>query len=259
MEITARTNNYTTPDKKGRVLARNLPGLYFYFQIIKIVLKAARLAQKGLYSDEEWIKSSLKVVTSLEDTGCKFVVTGKNHFINLGNPCVFVANHMSTLETFALPCTVHPHRPMTFVVKKDLVEMPVFKHIMISRDPITVTRENPREDFKAVIQGGVERLKKGISIFIFPQTTRTTQFDPQKFNTIGVKLAKKAQVPIIPVALKTDAWGIGKWIKDMGRISPQKTVYFNFGPPLEVKGTGKDTHQQIITFISENLKKWQQG
>ncbi|MBT8763030.1 1-acyl-sn-glycerol-3-phosphate acyltransferase [Desulfohalobiaceae bacterium Ax17] len=256
MEIIAKTDNYITPDNKGRLLAKNFPNLYFYFQTIKIVLKAAKQAQKGLYSDEEWVKSSLKIVTSLEDTGAKFVITGKKHFINLDKPCVFVANHMSTLETFVLPCIVRPHRPITFVVKKNLVEMPIFKHIMISRDPITVTRENPREDFKAVIQGGMERLKKGVSIFIFPQTTRTTTFDPKKFNTIGVKLARKAQVPIIPVALKTDAWGIGKWIKDFGPISPQKTVYFTFGPPLEVKGNGKNTHQQIIAFISENLSKW---
>jgi 1-acyl-sn-glycerol-3-phosphate acyltransferase len=40
---------------------------------------------------------------------------------------------MSTLETFVLPYLIAPHRPMTFVVKKSLVEYPVFKHVMRAR------------------------------------------------------------------------------------------------------------------------------
>jgi len=49
-----------------------------------------------------------------------------------------------------------------------------------------------------------------ISVLIFPQTTRDLRFDPNKFNTLGIKLAKRAKVPVIPVAVKTDAWGMGK-------------------------------------------------
>ena len=72
-----------------------------------------------------------------------------------------------------------------------------------------------------------------------------------------VKLAKKAGVPVVPVALKTDAWGNGKRLKDFGRIDPLKKVYFSFGEPFEVKGKGTEEHQQIIDFIQGNLTKWQ--
>ena len=55
-----------------------------------------------------------------------------------------------------------------------------------------------------------------ISVLIFPQTTRELFFDPKKFNTLGIKLAKRAKVPVIPIAVKTDAWwhgqmGYGFW------------------------------------------------
>ena len=59
--------------------------------------------------------------------------------------------------------------------------------------------------FKAVLEGGKQRLQKGISIIVFPQTTRTVRFEPENFNSIGVKLAQRAKVPIIPLALRTDA------------------------------------------------------
>lgn len=142
-------------------------------------------------------------------------------------------------------------------MKQSLVEYPVFRHIMRSRDPITVGRSNPRDDLKAVLEGGAEKLKAGSSIIIFPQTTRTPVFDPASFNTIGTKLAKKAGVPVVPFALKTDAWGNGKYLKDYGRIIPSRPVHFAFGKPLIIQDRGAEEHAAIIAFISGKLKEWE--
>ena len=164
---------------------------------------------------------------------------------------------MSTLETFVLPVLISTFKESTFVVKQSLVDYPIFKHIMRSRNPITVGRSNPRDDLKAVLEGGTERLKAGTSIVIFPQTTRTPVFDPDQFNTIGVKLAKKAGVPVVPIALKTDAWGTGSFIKDYGRIYPEKPVHIAFGEPCEIKDRGNEEHAAIIEFISGKLREWE--
>jgi 1-acyl-sn-glycerol-3-phosphate acyltransferase len=95
-----------------------------------------------------------------------------------------------------------------------------------------------------------------MSIIIFPRL-RTPVFDPIQFNTIGIKLAKKAGVPVIPIALKTDAWGNGKYLKDYGRIVPSKPVHFAFGKPLTIRDRGTEEHHEIIRFISEKLKEWE--
>jgi 1-acyl-sn-glycerol-3-phosphate acyltransferase len=76
-------------------------------------------------------------------------------------------------------------------------------------------------------------------------------------NSIGVKLAKKAGVPIIPLALQTSAWGNGKMIKDLGKIDSAKKVYFAFDAPLMVKGKGGEEHEMIIEFIQAKLKEWE--
>lgn len=198
----------------------------------------------------------MAVMKSLERVGIIFEVTGVGNFINLTGPCVFVGNHMSTLETFVLPCIIEPFKDVTFVVKESLIHYPVFRHVMRSRDPIVVTRTNAREDLRAVLEGGSDRLNAGRSIIIFPQTTRTAAFDPAEFNSIGIKLAKKAGVPVIPIALKTDAWGNGKHFKDFGRIDPSQKVYFTFGRPLDIKGNGAAEHREIIDFICNSLKTW---
>ena len=136
------------------------------------------------------------------------------------------------------------------------MDLPVFKHIMRSRDPIVVGRQNPKEDLKAVLESGLERLNNNISIVVFPQTTRSTNIDPKSFNSIGVKLAKRAGVPVIPMALKTDAWGVGSILRDFGKIHPSKDIYFCFGDPITITGNGRETHQAVVAFITEKLKTW---
>ena len=127
---------------------------------------------------------------------------------------LFISNHMSTLETMILPSIIGPHKELTFVVKESLVKHPLFGDVMRSRNPIVVGRTDPRKDLEAVMNGGVELLNNGISIVIFPQSTRSVEFNPEEFNSLGVKLAKKAGADIVPIALKTDFWGNGTLIKE---------------------------------------------
>jgi 1-acyl-sn-glycerol-3-phosphate acyltransferase len=256
-EIRYENNAYRTVPAGISLQAKMFPSLTFYYHVLMIVLRGSAKAKRGHYDIAEWSKSSLATLSALEHVGVNIEITGIDSITSFDGPCVFIANHMSTLETFVLPAIIAPMKDVTFVVKQSLVEYPIFKHIMRSRDPITVGRENPREDLKAVLEGGTERLKEGRSIIIFPQTTRTPVFDPEAFNTIGIKLAKKAGAPVVPIALKTDAWGNGKYLKDYGRIVPSKRVYFAFGKPLTIRDRGAEEHNEIIRFISGKLKEWE--
>jgi len=247
---------YRTVPGDRSLFARFFPSLGFYAWFAYFVCRGSNSARRGHYGDADWSRNSLEVMHSLEAVGVQIEVTGAQHFSRLAGPCVFIGNHMSTLEAFVLPTIIQPLKRVAFVVKKSLVEYPIFGHLMRSRNPIVVGRTNPREDLKAVFEGGVERLQSGISIVVFPQKTRSALFDPAAFNSIGIKLAKRAQVPVIPLALKTDAWGNGTRLKDFGKIDPAKTVHFAFGEPLRVQGSGAAEHQQIVEFIRGNLVSW---
>ena len=255
--IQYENNAYRTTHASISLPAKLCPSLIFYYHAFIIVFRGSVKAKRRHYDTAEWCKSSLAIVRALERVGVDIEIAGIDSITSFKGPCVFIANHMSTLETFVLPAIVAPMKDTTFVVKQSLVEYPIFRHVMRSRDPITVGRENPREDLKAVLEGGTTRLKAGKSIIIFPQTTRTLLFDPEVFNTIGIKLAKKAGVPVVPIALKTDAWGNGKYLKDYGMIVPSKRVHFAFGKPLMVKDRGAEEHNEIIRFIRGKLEEWE--
>ncbi|MBW1824429.1 MAG: 1-acyl-sn-glycerol-3-phosphate acyltransferase, partial [Deltaproteobacteria bacterium] len=163
-------SSYSTPLRHVSWSSRRFPNFVFYPKLFGVVIKAAKLAKKGAYSDEDWVKSSRAIIDLLEMVGVSLEMENVSAISGLDSPCVFVGNHMSVLETFVLPWIIQPHVKFTFVVKESLINYPVFKHIMKNRDPIVVGRVNPREDFKQVLEGGLNRLSQGISVLIFPQT-----------------------------------------------------------------------------------------
>ncbi|HDO35871.1 MAG TPA: 1-acyl-sn-glycerol-3-phosphate acyltransferase [Nitrospirae bacterium] len=253
-----RDGTYRTSPKDIPLLSRIFPSLVFYPKTIFIVFRAACKAKYSRYDYVDWCKSSHGILNALEGVGIRVEITGTNHIREVDGPCVFVANHMSTLETFVLPVIVVPFKETTFAVKESLVRYPVFKHIMISRDPIVLTRTKPREDLVTLLREGTAKLKSGKSIIIFPQTTRRNYFDPKGFNSIGIKLARRAGVPVIPIALKTDAWGCGRILKDFGKVDPSKKVCFAFGEPIRIKDRGNEEHKIIMDFIAAKLQEWKQ-
>lgn len=227
---------------------------YSYF--IETILKHRGMALEGKYDDEAWAKSSYDLIKNLEKCGARFEVKGLDVVRGLRGPAVFVSNHMGTLETTTLPGLICPIRPVTYVVKSKLVTGFFWGPIMRSRDPILVSRKDPRADLESVLTGGADRLAKGVSVIIFPQGTRADVFDRSRFNSLGIKLASRAGVPVVPVAVKTDFWTNGTVLRGFGPIKRDRTVHIEFGPAMSVEGRGKAEHQACVDFVESRLRAW---
>ncbi len=251
-------DSYETPDKRRSPWDLFFLGSrwYFWFSVIELVMRSSRIAKRGEFSEDVFVDMAYAVFRSCEKTGTRCHISGLSNIDKCPGPAVFVGNHMSAFETMVLKCFVSPRKKLSFVVKKSLLDYPVFGNIMRNQKCITLERKKPMDDFKTIIQKGVEQLKQGYSIMVFPQATRGVRFNPEKFNSIGVKLARRASVPVIPVALKTDFLGVGSVIREIGPINRRKDVFFHFGEHMQVEGNGKITHRKIIDFILEHLEKW---
>lgn len=252
-------NSYDTPANAPRILLDKLlfgSRWFFVGGYVSEIIRSRYLALHGKYDRSAWAESSHRIFKLIEGCGGSFRLRGLDNLETSSSPVVFIANHMSTLETFVLPCIIAPHKEVTFVVKESLVRHFLFGPIMRSRDPIVVQRKNPREDFQVVLKKGKELLSNGTSVIIFPQSTRHVIFKPEEFNTLGIKLAKAAGVNVLPIALKTDFWGNGTYFKDVGPICRNKPIHMLFGKPIAIKGTGKDEHVQIVQFIGAHLRQW---
>ena len=251
-------DTYTTPESGNSFKRWLLRDNWFYFltSYLEIVIRTRKLALKGFYDDAVWAESSVDIFRLIERTGGIFEIEGMENIDKIDAPVVFVSNHMSTLETMIFPGLIAPRRRVTFVVKDSLVKHPLFGPVMRSREPIVVGRKDPRKDFEAVMNQGPVLLSQGISLIIFPQSTRSNEFKPEEFNSLGIKLAKKADVYIVPVAIKTDFWGNGRVVKEIGKLDHTKRIHIKFGEPFKISGTGREENQKIIEFIMDHLNKW---
>jgi 1-acyl-sn-glycerol-3-phosphate acyltransferase len=255
-EIAYQDGVYRTPRRTVSLLARMFPTLVCHSKAITHIVQLSSAAKSPRYSRKDLIRQSLGVMRALESVGVSVEISGIDHVRTVDWPCVFASNHMSAFETLVLPGIIAPFGEVTFVVKESLTRYPVFRHIMHAMNSIPVGRENPRDDLRAVLTGGKGRLGAGVSIVLFPESVRVAEFDPKRFNTIATKLARDANVPVIPLALKTDAWGVGRLVSDFGKVDLSKKVHFAFGAPLRVKDRGTEEHREVVSFIAGKLREW---
>ncbi len=253
-------DSYDTPESVQRgLLDKLLLGWRgsFYIRNFHVFCHTGKLGKAGILDGEAQTRQSLKNFRIVEDCGGKIHLRGLNNLSSFDTPAVIISNHMSLLETGALHAFLRPRRDFTFVIKRSLMDVPYFGDIMRALHAIPVDRVNPRDDFKTVMEEGKKRLEAGKSVIVFPQATRSATFTPSEFNTIGVKLAKQAGAPIIPMALRTDFIANGRFIKDLGPICRERPVWFEFGEPImKVSGNGRAENAAIIDFIKDRVAKW---
>ncbi|MCA9985629.1 MAG: 1-acyl-sn-glycerol-3-phosphate acyltransferase [Anaerolineales bacterium] len=252
-------NEYRTPAGKPRLLGDRLAlgtRAYFVSQIAKIFWRGGRDVRDGHYNADVFTRVAQEIMSLVEGCGGRFHIQGFEQYRELSEPLIFASNHMSALENFVMPGLILPFKDTTFVVKASLLDYPVFGRFLTATDPIPLERDNPREDLQKVLQEGAARIERGLSLIIFPQSTRREDCDPESFNSLAVKLARKAGVRIVPVAVKTDFWGNGKLIRDFGPLRRDRPIHMRFGAPVTVTGNGREAHKEIVDYITSTFAGW---
>jgi 1-acyl-sn-glycerol-3-phosphate acyltransferase len=141
-----------------------------------------------------WTWSRLIVVV----IGCKVTVTGKENIPRTSGVC-FVSNHGSY---FDIPMLMgYSGRVLGFVAKKELLFVPVLNLWIAMLGGLFIERKNPRSGLKT-INKGVEKIKAGGAMIIFPEGHRSHGQGLLPFHPGSLKLATQSGAVIVPVALK---------------------------------------------------------
>ena len=111
--------------------------------------------------------------------------------------------------------------------------------------PIAINRGNPRAALKQILQQGLERLKTGKNVLIYPEGTRLAPGKKGRYGQSGAALAIAAKVQIVPVSHNAGyCWPAHGFIKWPGQI------HVSIGKPIS---TGSNTDSRLLTKQIENI------
>lgn len=193
----------------------------------------------------------------LKISGTRLMVEGKEN-IPENQAVLYVGNHRSYFDILIGYTTVPGL--LGFVAKKEMLRYPVLRNWMEYVQCLFLDREDPRAALKTILEG-IERIKQGISIWIFPEGTRNDNASPTDllpFKEGSLKMAEKTGCPVIPVAMLGNDEIFEKHIP----FIRSRRVYLRYGkpiylkelPPEKRKKSGAYTRDVIISMIEEMQK-----
>lgn len=141
-----------------------------------------------------WGKSNLyflQVICNL-----RFRVSGMENLS--AGPRIVLCKHQSTWETIALRAILPVEQ--TWVLKNQLIKIPLFGWALRCFDPIAINRSAGRRAIIALLKDGRKWLDLGRWVVIFPEGTRVLPGQRATYNLGGAFLAERTGYKVIPIA-----------------------------------------------------------
>lgn len=159
------------------------------------------------------------------------LVTGQENIPE--GPVLFVSNHQGYAD-IPVYCAAIQDKQIGFVAKNTLGKIPVFGEWIRDIRSVFIERDDARSSLKTM-EEGAELLRKGFSLVIFPEGTRSKGPVPGEFKKGALRLGIKAEMPIVPVTLN----GTYHLYEEMGYPKGGAVVRFHIHPAIETKGLTK--------------------
>ncbi|WP_102028844.1 lysophospholipid acyltransferase family protein [Salirhabdus sp. Marseille-P4669] len=171
--------------------------LYSIFPLQK-VKKAIKnnLVEQEEYKDLPYAFPRKWARKSMEQTGSTINVMGNEKFPD--GPVLVVANHQGNFDIFAVLGFLD--KPLGFISKMEVKKVPLARTWMEYMHCVFLDRKDKRQSVKA-FRDGIQYLQDGYSLVIFPEGTRSKGKHTNPFKSGSFRLATKAGVPIVPVAI----------------------------------------------------------
>jgi 1-acyl-sn-glycerol-3-phosphate acyltransferase len=131
-------------------------------------------------------------------TGCTLTVTGRENIPKSGGVC-FVCNHDGYFDIVMMFASCG--RPIGFIAKKELIFIPLLNCWIYMIGGLFIDRKAVRKALRTIARG-VQRIKSGGGMIIFPEGHRSKGRGLLPFHPGSLKLATQAEAPIVPAALE---------------------------------------------------------
>lgn len=236
-----------------------------FFVIIFLILSIPLLIFEwimGHFDQDFKNRTSLKIVNwafgvVIRIAGTKVIAIGEER-IPKDTAVLYVGNHRSVFDIVLT--YVRVPRPTGFVAKKELLKFPLLRDWMRNLHCLFLDRQNIKEGLKTILTG-IEKVKSGISICIFPEGTRSKEPDVfLPFHEGSFKIATKGNVPIVPMSILNSS----AVFEDQFPKFRKATVVIEYGEPIypdtltreELKTLGESVRGKIMDTYFKNKETY---
>jgi 1-acyl-sn-glycerol-3-phosphate acyltransferase len=192
-----------------------------------------------LYCAVPWAKTILAVA------GIRVRVEGLAN-LGPGRPHIFMCNHQSFFDIFVLLARLPGD--FRFILKKELMGIPVFGRAMKGAGYIPIDRGDPRRAVQSMNEAA-ERIRRGASVLLFPEGTRSEDGRLQGFKPGGFHLALKAGCDIVPVVILNSHRVAPKGSLRIGRGE----ISLHIGRPLPAGGYTRKRVPELMERVRESM------
>ena len=178
--------------------------------------------------------------------GVKLVISGRE-LLDKKENYIFISNHQSYFDIPVLMQTI-PNN-LRFIYRKSLSQIPIFGWAMYLSGYIPINRENARAATKS-LRKATDKIKKGISVVIFPEGTRSTENKLGEFKRGMFVIAEEAKVKLVPVTID----GSRKILPRQKFVIKSGNVKVTFNKPIEYRDD-RSLLNEVREIIKANLNK----
>lgn len=166
-------------------------------------------------------------------------------------PCVILAKHQSAWETMVLQDYVPNDAYCVFVLKKELLRVPLIGWGLAAMKMISIDRNAGKDALDQVVVQGRERLQQGFYVIIFPEGTRVAPGHKKRYKAGGAYLATRVGCKVVPIAHDAgELWPRQAFIKKPG------TVTVSIGPAFDATGLSElEVNRQAEAWIEEEMHR----
>jgi 1-acyl-sn-glycerol-3-phosphate acyltransferase len=166
-------------------------------------------------------------------------------------PCVILAKHQSAWETMTLQDTVPSGAYCVFVLKKELLRIPLLGWGLAAMKMISIDRSAGRDALDQVVTQGRERLQQGFYVIVFPEGTRVAPGQKKRYKAGGAYLATHVGCKVVPIAHNAgELWPRQAFLKNPG------TVTVSIGPAFDATGLSEaEVNRRAEAWIEEEMHR----
>ena len=194
------------------------------------------------------VQGAFKIILFL--SGCKLTVIGEEH-VPKDEAVLYIGNHRSF---FDVVITYARCPGLTgYLAKKEIEKVPFLSTWMRYLYCLFLDRKDIKQGLKTILTA-IDHVKQGISIFIFPEGTRSTGADQAEllpFHEGSFKVATKTDCLIVPVAITNTS----QILEDHFPFIKSTQVTLEYGKPFRPSELSKEDRKVIGSYTRDIIQK----